>query len=145
MTGLHFASVRSVYWYETSVLTDAGCVDALCFSKDVIRRSWSTWAGSTRKAAELNQLITDDLNARMSYMLHNKFRFKVKVYQTDEDTKLGIKLTLMWSSGCWSESCLEGRSSASEKATTKRLDPPKEKGTKDADNRYIRLMILPLW
>lgn len=102
MTGLHFASVRSVYWYETSVLTDAGCVDALCFSKDVIRRSWSTWAGSTRKAAELNQLITDDLNARMSYMLHNKFRFKVKVYQTDEDTKLGYQRHVdveLWAAG----------------------------------------------
>ena len=101
-TGIHFASVRSVYWYETSVLVDAGCVDALCFTKDIIRRSWSTWAGSTRKAAELNQLITDDLNGRLAYMLHNKFRFKVNVYQTDEDMKLGFQRHVdveLWAAG----------------------------------------------
>lgn len=91
MTGIHFAAVRSVYWYETSVLVDAGTVNALTFTKDIIRRSWSTWAGSTRRAAELNKLITDDVDSREAYMLHDKFRHKVRVYQTVEDMNLGYQ------------------------------------------------------
>ena len=102
MTGIHFASVRSVYWYETSILVDAGCVNALCFMKDIVRRSWSTWAGSTRRAAELNKLITEDLNGRMAYMLHDKFRYRVNVYQTTEDMNLGFQRHVdveLWSAG----------------------------------------------
>lgn len=102
MTGIHFASVRSVYWYETSILVDAGAVNALCFSKDIVRRSWSTWAGSTRRAAELNKLITEDLNGRMAYMLHDKFRYKVNVYQTTEDMNLGFQRHVdveLWAAG----------------------------------------------
>ena len=102
MTGLHFASVRSVYWYETSILVDAGAVCALCFMKDVVRRSWSTWAGSTRRAAELNKLITEDLDSRNGYMLHDKFRHKVRVYQTTEDMNLGFQRHVdveLWAAG----------------------------------------------
>ena len=102
MTGIHFASVRSVYWYETSILVDAGAVNALCFSKDIVRRSWSTWAGSTRRAAELNKLITEDLSGRMAYMLHDKFRYKVNVYQTTEDMNLGFQRHVdveLWAAG----------------------------------------------
>lgn len=99
---IHFASVRSVYWYETSILVDAGVVNALVFTKFIARRSWSTWAGSTRQAAELNELITKDLNNRLSYMLHGKFRSKVNVYQTTEDKKLGYQRHVdieLWSAG----------------------------------------------
>lgn len=102
MTGIHFASVRSVYWYETSILVDAGAVCALCFTKDVIRRSWSTWAGSTRRAAELNKLITEDIDSRELYMLHDKFRHKVRVYQDSEDMKLGFQRHVdveLWAAG----------------------------------------------
>ena len=102
MTGIHFASVRSVYWYETSILVDAGAVCALCFTKDVIRRSWSTWAGSTRRASELNKLITEDIDSRELYMLHDKFRHKVRVYQDSEDMKLGFQRHVdveLWAAG----------------------------------------------
>lgn len=89
MTHYHYACVRTVYRYETSILVDAGVVDALCFMKDEVRRSWATWSGSTRPAGELNKLITEDLNARFSYLLNGKYDFNVNVYQTDEDMKLG--------------------------------------------------------
>jgi len=102
MTGIHFASVRSVYWYETSILVDAGVVNALVFMKFITRRSWSTWAGSTRIASELNQKITEDLNSRLNYMLHGKFRHKVNVYQTTEDKNLGYQRHVdleLWAAG----------------------------------------------
>jgi hypothetical protein len=66
-------------------------VNALTFTKDIIRRSWSTWAGSTRRAGELNKLITEDVDSREAYMLHDKFRHKVNVYQTVEDMNLGYQ------------------------------------------------------
>lgn len=89
MTHWHYASVRSVYRYETSILVDGGVVNALTFMKDEVRRSWATWSGSTRPAAELNLKITEDLSARYSYLLNGKYQFAVSVYQTDEDMKLG--------------------------------------------------------
>ena len=86
---LHYASVRTVYRYETSVLVDASVVNALCYTKDIIRRSWAQFAGMTMWAAELNQRIKDDLTSRLQYMLNGKYTAEVSVYQTDEDVKLG--------------------------------------------------------
>lgn len=89
MTHIHYASVRSVYRYETSILVDAGVVDALCFMKDEVRRSWAKFAGVTIPANELNALITDDLQGRFDYLLNHKYNHAENVYQTDEDMKLG--------------------------------------------------------
>lgn len=99
---IHFASVRSVYWYETSILVDAGVVNALVFCKDLTRKSWSKWAGSTREAGELNKKIKEDLDAKLAYMLHGKFRFVTRVYQTAEDLELGFQRHVdieLWSAG----------------------------------------------
>lgn len=99
---VHFAAVRSVYWYETSILVDAGVVNALTFCKDIARKEWSKWAGSTREAGELNKLIKAGLDAKLAYMLHGKYRFKTKVYQTAEDMELGFQRHVdieLWSAG----------------------------------------------
>lgn len=89
MSRYHYASVRTVYRYETSILVDAGVVDALTFMKDEVRRSWAKFVGLTTPAAMLNQMITEDLNARFSYLLNGKYSFNVNVYQTEEDVKEG--------------------------------------------------------
>lgn len=89
MTRYHYASVRTVYRYETSILVDAGVVDALTFMKDEVRRSWAKFAGLTTPAAMLNQMITEDLNSRFSLLLNGKYNFNVSVYQTEEDVKEG--------------------------------------------------------
>lgn len=88
----HYAAVRSVYKYETSILVDGGVVDALTFMKDIIRRSWATWSNSTRPVAELEVLIKRDLDSRFAHMLHGKFGYETEVYQTDEDVNLGYQL-----------------------------------------------------
>lgn len=89
MNNLHYASVRSVYRYDTSVLSDGGVVDAICFVKEIVRRCWSTWAGSTRPADELNKLAEEDMNSKLSAMLNGKYTAAATVYQTDEDKKFG--------------------------------------------------------
>ena len=89
MTRLHYASVHSVYRHDTSILSDSAVVYAICFCKDETRRSWARWAGSGRRAAELNQKITDDLDARFKVLLNGKYLCDPTVYQTDEDMKRG--------------------------------------------------------
>lgn len=89
MTGLHYASVRSVYKYDTSVLVDDMFVNAITWMKHIVRRSWARFAGATRPVAELQQAITEDLTSRLAYMINGKYEFTVDVYQTDEDKKLG--------------------------------------------------------
>ena len=86
---LHYAALRSVYRYETSVLVDSGVVNALVFCKDIVRKSWAKFAGVKMWSAELNARITKDLTQRLSYMLNGKYEATVNVYQTDEDVKLG--------------------------------------------------------
>ena len=86
---LHYAALRTVYRYETSVLVDSGVVNALVFSKDIVRKSWAKFAGVKMWSAELNARITKDLSQRLSYMLNGKYLADVNVYQTDEDVKLG--------------------------------------------------------
>ena len=99
MSNYHYASVRTVYRYETSVLVDSGVVNALAFMKDEARRSWAKFAGVTIPAAMLNKMITDDLTSRYSYLLNGKYSFSVNVYQTDEDVREGyarhIDITLI--------------------------------------------------
>ena len=86
---LHYAALRTVYRYETSVLVDSGVVNALVFSKDIVRKSWAKFAGVKMWSAELNARIIKDLTNRLSYMLNGKYTAEVNVYQTDEDVKLG--------------------------------------------------------
>lgn len=90
MTGLHYASVRSVYKYDTSVLVDDMFVNAITWMKYIVRLSWAKFAGATRPVGELQQAITEDLTSRLAYMINGKYEFSVNVYQTDEDKKLGF-------------------------------------------------------
>lgn len=89
MNGIHYASVRSIYKYDTSVLCDLGTVRAVTFCKDIIRSEWTVWAGSKRKADDLNARIQKKLNDRLAAMLNGKYTATVSVYQTDMDKKYG--------------------------------------------------------
>lgn len=90
MDKIHYASVRSIYRYDTSILSDMGTVRAVTFCKDIIRKEWAIWAGSKRKADDLNARITKALNDKISAMLNRKYTASAKVYQTDEDKKYGF-------------------------------------------------------
>ena len=89
MSGIHYASVRSIYRYDTSVLCDLGTVRAVTFCKDIIRSEWTVWAGSKRKSDDLNARITKKLNDRIAAMLNGKYTASVRVFQTDVDKKYG--------------------------------------------------------
>ena len=89
MSGIHYASVRSIYRYDTPVLCHLGTVRAVTFCKDIIRSEWTVWAGSKRKSDDLNARITKKLNDRIAAMLNGKYTASVRVFQTDVDKKYG--------------------------------------------------------
>lgn len=89
MTTIQFPSVRSVYRYDTSVLTDVGTVRAVTFCKDILREEWARWVGSKRPAEELNMLAQNRANGRISAMLNGKYKGSAVFYQTAEDKKRG--------------------------------------------------------
>lgn len=89
-TSVHYASLRSVYKYDTSVLVDDSFTDAVIFIKQLTQEAWARFAGSTDKTESLHQRIHDHLMEKYTYMLHGKFGVSVDVYQTDEDVKLGF-------------------------------------------------------
>lgn len=90
MTQLHYAGVRSVYRYDTSVLVDDTFTDAIVYSKHAIGKSWAKFAGVSLEAAILQDRIKKDLESSLSYLFNGKYKINlIKVYQTDEEKKIG--------------------------------------------------------
>ena len=92
MQNLHYAAIRSVYSYETSVLLDDVFVDAIVYTKHEIRQSWAVYTGRTDPFATLKVLIEKDMTNRLFRLYNNKYTFTVLVYQTEEDVRLGYVL-----------------------------------------------------
>jgi len=89
MTQLHYASLRTVYRYDTSVLTIDDFSNALIYTKHEIRQSWAVFAGVTLPAGVLRSQITNDLTLRLDRLYNNRYTFTVVVYQTEEEALLG--------------------------------------------------------
>ena len=89
MTQLHYASLRTIYRYDTSVLTIDDFSNALIYTKHEIRQSWAVFAGVTRPAGVLRSQVTQDLSLRLDRLYNNRYTFTVTVYQTEEEAQLG--------------------------------------------------------
>lgn len=89
MTQLHYASLRTVYRYDTSVLTIDDFSNALIYTKHEIRQSWAVFAGVTLSAGVLRSQITNDLTKRLDRVYNNRYTFTITVYQTEEEANLG--------------------------------------------------------
>lgn len=92
MKSLHYASIRSVYKYETSVLVDDIFTDAIVYTKHEIRQSWATFVGRSDPFELLKLLIEQDITKRLTRLYNSKYTFTVLCYQTEEDLKLGYSL-----------------------------------------------------
>lgn len=89
MEKLHFPALRTVYRYDTSVLVDMQFVSALTYAKHEIRKSWAKFSGTSMPAAILEENAAKDLTERIGKLFNNKYTFDVRVYQTEEEMKLG--------------------------------------------------------
>ena len=98
MTRYHYASVRSVYPYETSVLVDDSFTDAIVFTKYKIGEVWAIYAGSKLPTGVLHDRIDTALTNALNALYNAKFDFEVDVYQTATEKLLGfvhhVKVTI---------------------------------------------------
>lgn len=84
-----YPSLRTVYRAETSVLVDQWFVDAVVYTKHVVRKAWAKHSGRNDRAAVIQQAIKDYLDAELGALYCGKYDFTVTVYQTEEEVKIG--------------------------------------------------------
>ena len=86
---LFYPALRTVYRAETSVLVDQWFVDAVVYTKHVVRKAWAKHSGRNDRAAVIQQAIKDYLDAELGALYCGKYDFVVTVYQTEEEKKIG--------------------------------------------------------
>lgn len=86
---IHYPALRSVYRHDTSVLASANFVQAVVYTKHIVRTSWAIFAGVERDADTLHKQIVDDLTPRLNTLYNGKYNFTVSAYQTDLEKQLG--------------------------------------------------------
>lgn len=89
MTRIFYPALRTVYRAETSVLVDQWFVDAVVYTKHVVRNAWGKFSGRNDKSAVLQQGIKEYLDTELSYLYNGKYDFEVSVYQTAEEQRIG--------------------------------------------------------
>ena len=89
MTRIFYPALRTVYRAETSVLVDQWFVDAVVYTKHVVRNAWGRFDGRNDKSAVLQQAIKEYLDTELSYLYNGKYDFEVSVYQTAEEQRIG--------------------------------------------------------
>ena len=89
MTGVHWPAMRSVYRYDTSVLSSAHYTDAVVFVKHIARYNWSRFAGVEKKFEDFKPRAEEALSQDLAYMLNGRYDFTVEFYQTEEEAKIG--------------------------------------------------------
>ena len=89
MSRIFYPALRTVYRAETSVLIDQWFVDAVVYTKHVVRNAWGKFSGRNDRVAILQQAIKEYLDAELSYLYNGKYDFEVSVYQTAEEQRIG--------------------------------------------------------
>lgn len=86
---IHYADMRTVYRYDTSVLTSAIFTDVLIYTKQIIRYNWAYHAGRELPPAQMFVLATKTTLADLQAMLNGIYGCSVRFYQTDEEADIG--------------------------------------------------------
>lgn len=89
MTGIHWPAMRTVYRYDTSVLSSALYTDAVVYIKHIARYNWARFAGVEMDFALLSTRASAALSNDLSAMLNGFFKFTASFYQTEEEAKVG--------------------------------------------------------
>ena len=88
-TDVHFPSVRTINPYDTSALSDDETVDAIVYTKHVMRRIWTVHVGKSDWFNILKQIVESHIRKELTYMYNGHYKFDVVFYQTEEEQKLG--------------------------------------------------------
>ncbi len=89
MSSIHWPAMRSVYRYDTSVLSSAHFTDVIVFVKHIARYNWSRFAGVEYEFAALAERAGSALTTDLLGMLGGLYSFSVRFEQSDEEAKIG--------------------------------------------------------
>lgn len=89
MQNVHWPAMRTVYRYDTSVLTSALFTDVIVYCKHLARQNWAIYAGMELEFSVLAVRATKSLSNDLATMLNGFFNYTVDFYQTDEEARIG--------------------------------------------------------
>jgi len=89
MSRVFYPALRTVYREDTSVLSDQWFVDAVVYTKHVVRTAWGRFTGRNDRVAILQRAIKEYLDEQLATLYSGKYDFEVSVYQTAEEQKIG--------------------------------------------------------
>lgn len=88
-TGIHWPAMRTVYRYDTSVLTSALYTDVVVYCKHILRYNWARYAGVELPFETLSARATTSVTNDLSAMLNGMFQFDVTFSQSEEEAAIG--------------------------------------------------------
>lgn len=89
MTSVHWPAMRTVYRYDTSVLSNALFTDVIVYTKHLARYNWSRFAGVEIEFNILAARAANALSNDLATMLGGTFKFSVAFAQSEEEAKIG--------------------------------------------------------
>lgn len=89
MTSVHWPAMRTVYRYDTSVLSNALFTDVIVYTKHLARYNWSRYAGLEIEFNILAARAANSLSNDLATMLGGTFKFSVAFAQSEEEAKIG--------------------------------------------------------
>lgn len=89
MTSIHWPALRSVYRYDTSVLSSDFFTDAIIFVKHVVRYQWSVFAGVEMNWSRFQSLATKSISDNLAAVLNGYIQSSVVLSQNEQEAALG--------------------------------------------------------
>jgi hypothetical protein len=89
MSSIHWPAMRSVYRYDTSVLSSAHFTDVIVYAKHLARYNWSVFAGVEYNFNILSERASSAIKSDLLGMLGGLYSFSVRFEQSDEEARIG--------------------------------------------------------
>lgn len=89
MTDLFFPDIRTIYKYDSSVLSDMTFTDACIYLMYIVQDLWAKYAGITVPAANLFSSIKRDIERKTFEAFDGKYKITATPYQTVDEVQAG--------------------------------------------------------
>ena len=94
MTTLFYPDLRSVYMYDTSLLSSDIFVDYIVYMKHICLQIWTKYSGVEDPLPTLIASVKNDIDRKMHDVFGNYVQVTSNPYQTELDKQLGYSLTI---------------------------------------------------
>lgn len=89
MTGIHWPAMRTVYRYDTSVLSNSLFADVVTYIKHLARYNWSRYVGVEAPFATIKANAEESLANDINGLLAGRYTTTVEYSQSEEEAKIG--------------------------------------------------------